>query len=467
MSHEQKISRPVLIVSVIALALIMVGIGWQRASASPVVDVQSESMLVNEQLDRAPANPVLPTDDQDDDEDEFDEEALEDDFDETAASLIGITVEELYNELDGGKSIADVARANGIDPQTVIDALLAEELALIDELAASGEISAEEAAEWRAEAAAYTAFEVNTVYIDPYVEAAALIGIDVDTLWTEVDSGKSLAEIAQANGVDPQVLIDAVIAYENQMIDEMAAVGLVTDEEAAEWRSETPAFAAELVNETFEEFDEEFYEEHEECDFDEDEDFYPEDTAAALIGISADEFYEQLDGGQSMADVARANGVDPQIIIDALIAEEVAWIDELVAAGEISDQEAEEWREETAQYISFEVNTVFIDPFVEAAALIGIDIDTLWAEVDSGKSLAEIAQANGVDPQTLIDAGIAAENQLIDAEVAAGLLTAEEAAEWRAEVPAYVSEMVNEPWGMMEFEEEWLEEEANFDESDE
>ncbi len=104
---------------------------------------------------------------------------------------------------------------------------------------------------------------------------------------------------------------------------------------------------------------------------------------------------------------------------------------------------------------------------MEAAALIGIDIDVLWAEVDSGKSLAEIAQANGVDPQTLIDAGIAAENQLIDAEVAAGLLTAEEAAEWRAEVPVYVSDMVNEPWGLMEFEEEWFEEEDSLDESDE
>ncbi len=462
MSHEQKISRWILIASVIALALIMVGIGWQRASASPIPENQPSAQVVEAEV---PTNPVLQTDDQDDDEDKFDDEGFEDEFDETAASLIGIPVEELYSELDSGKSIADVARVNGVDPQVIIDALVAEELGLIDELIASGEISAEEAAEWRAETAAYIAFEVNTV--DPYVEAAALIGIDVDTLWTEVDRGKSLAEIAEANGVDPQILIDAAIAYENQMIDEMAAAGLITEEEAAEWRSETPAFAAELVNETFEAFDEEIYEEHEGCDFDEDEDFYPEESAAAIIGISVDELYEQLDGGQSMADVARANGVDPQIIIDALIAEEVAWIDELAAAGELSDQEAEAWREEAAQYITFEVNTVFVDPFVEAAALIGIDIDVLWAEVDSGKSLAEIAQANGVDPQTLIDAGIAAENQLIDAEVAAGLLTAEEAAEWRAEVPVYVSDMVNEPWGLMEFEEEWFEEEDSLDESDE
>lgn len=45
---------------------------------------------------------------------------------DTAASVIGVTADELKTALQNGESIADVATANGVDPQTVIDALVAE-----------------------------------------------------------------------------------------------------------------------------------------------------------------------------------------------------------------------------------------------------------------------------------------------------------------------------------------------------
>jgi hypothetical protein len=45
---------------------------------------------------------------------------------DTAASVIGVTAEELKAALQNGSSIAEVATANGVDPQTVIDALVAD-----------------------------------------------------------------------------------------------------------------------------------------------------------------------------------------------------------------------------------------------------------------------------------------------------------------------------------------------------
>lgn len=45
---------------------------------------------------------------------------------ETAASVIGVTADDLKTALQSGQSIADVATANGVDPQEVIDALVAE-----------------------------------------------------------------------------------------------------------------------------------------------------------------------------------------------------------------------------------------------------------------------------------------------------------------------------------------------------
>jgi hypothetical protein len=46
---------------------------------------------------------------------------------DAAASAIGITTDELKTELMAGKSIADVATEKGVDVQTVIDAIVAEE----------------------------------------------------------------------------------------------------------------------------------------------------------------------------------------------------------------------------------------------------------------------------------------------------------------------------------------------------
>ena len=45
---------------------------------------------------------------------------------EAAATALGITADELRTELKSGKSIADVATAQGVNVQTVIDALVAE-----------------------------------------------------------------------------------------------------------------------------------------------------------------------------------------------------------------------------------------------------------------------------------------------------------------------------------------------------
>lgn len=45
---------------------------------------------------------------------------------DTAATAIGVTVDELKTALQSGQSIADVATANGVDPQAVIDALVAD-----------------------------------------------------------------------------------------------------------------------------------------------------------------------------------------------------------------------------------------------------------------------------------------------------------------------------------------------------
>ncbi|MCU0268561.1 MAG: hypothetical protein MUF83_07920 [Acidimicrobiales bacterium] len=63
----------------------------------------------------------------------------------TTADTIGIEPRALLEELRAGKTIAQVATDNGVDPQVVVDELIAKGNARIDEALANGRISAEEA----------------------------------------------------------------------------------------------------------------------------------------------------------------------------------------------------------------------------------------------------------------------------------------------------------------------------------
>jgi hypothetical protein len=65
---------------------------------------------------------------------------------DTAATALGVTAEDLRTALADGKSIADVAAEQGVDVQTVIDALVAQASTHLDEAVADGRLTEEEAA---------------------------------------------------------------------------------------------------------------------------------------------------------------------------------------------------------------------------------------------------------------------------------------------------------------------------------
>ncbi len=62
-----------------------------------------------------------------------------------AAGVIGVSSQDLASALKTGQSVADVATAHGVDPQTVVDKLVADASAKIDEAVASGKLSADKA----------------------------------------------------------------------------------------------------------------------------------------------------------------------------------------------------------------------------------------------------------------------------------------------------------------------------------
>jgi hypothetical protein len=79
-----------------------------------------------------------------------------------------------------------------------------------------------------------------------------------------------------------------------------------------------------------------------------------------------------------------------------------------------------------------------------AAETIGIDAKELRSQLRAGKTIADVARAHSVEPQTVIDALVAAATKRIDAAKDAGRITSERAAAMTAKLPERVAKFVNE-----------------------
>jgi hypothetical protein len=80
------------------------------------------------------------------------------------------------------------------------------------------------------------------------------------------------------------------------------------------------------------------------------------DAAAEALGLTADEVRGALQDGTSLADLAAAEGVDPQVVIDALVGSMSERLDEAVAAGMLTQEEADAREAEAVERITAMVN---------------------------------------------------------------------------------------------------------------
>jgi hypothetical protein len=80
------------------------------------------------------------------------------------------------------------------------------------------------------------------------------------------------------------------------------------------------------------------------------------DAAAAAIGIDSPALRDALTSGQSLADVARAHNVDPQVVIDALVASAKTHLADDVSSGRLTQAEADQRLADIQSHITDLVN---------------------------------------------------------------------------------------------------------------
>ena len=167
-----------------------------------------------------------------------------------AAQVIGVTEDELRTALRDGQTIAEVAAAEGVDVQAVIDALTEDAIARIeaelpDRIAAivNGEVPFERGDHGP-----------RGGHVLPGLETAAdALGITEDELRTALRDGQTIAEVATDQGVDLQSVIDALVAQANTRLDEAVANGRIDAARADEIRANLPDRITAFVNGEFRE----------------------------------------------------------------------------------------------------------------------------------------------------------------------------------------------------------------------
>jgi len=82
----------------------------------------------------------------------------------------------------------------------------------------------------------------------PLQAAAAAIGIDEDTLRTELQSGKTLAQVANDHGVSTETLVNALVADLEQHLADEVANGRITQEQADKMKSDAQTRITDMVN---------------------------------------------------------------------------------------------------------------------------------------------------------------------------------------------------------------------------
>lgn len=80
------------------------------------------------------------------------------------------------------------------------------------------------------------------------------------------------------------------------------------------------------------------------------------DAVSGLLGITSDELKTELRSGKSLAEIATEKGVDTQKVIDAIVAEMTEKVNEKVAEGKITQNQADTMLANAVERVTAMVN---------------------------------------------------------------------------------------------------------------
>jgi predicted DNA-binding ribbon-helix-helix protein len=166
--------------------------------------------------------------------------------------------------------------------------------------------------------------------------AAEALGLTEDELRERLSNGDTLAEIAEAEGVAVDGLIDTLVEAGREAIDEAAADAKANLEDRV----------TDLVEEGLPGGDG-FPGGHGPGPGHQGDPFLMGDlsTAAEALGLGEDELRERLSDGDTLAEIAESEGVEVDALVSALVDEATTRMDEAVADGDLDEDRAADMKD--------------------------------------------------------------------------------------------------------------------------
>ena len=146
---------------------------------------------------------------------------------EGLAEALGITVDELQEQLDGGRTMAEVAQEGGVDLEAALAQARQEKMS--ERFDREGSVREGRVSEPRGGMTARGAMRPN-------LECTAdALGLTVEQLQAKLDDGMTVAEVADELGVDLEAALEAARqAQQIECIDQAVEDGTMSEEQA-EW----------------------------------------------------------------------------------------------------------------------------------------------------------------------------------------------------------------------------------------
>jgi lipoate-protein ligase A len=176
----------------------------------------------------------------------------------------------------------------------------------------------------------------------------------------------------------------------------------------------------------------------------------------SLLKLDADKLAEELKAGKSLAAVAEAQGVSVDDLVSLLVEQQEAKLKEAVTAGKLTQEQADKMNENAAERVKEMVQNTHqdrgpgkgfgfgggFDKNEELLSLLKLDADKLGEELKAGKSLAAVAEAQGVSVDDLVSLLVEQQEAKLKEAVTAGKLTQEQADKMNENAADRVQKMV-------------------------
>lgn len=169
-----------------------------------------------------------------------------------AAEKLGMTTTELVTELQSGKTIAAIAQEKNVTLDTIVEAMVAARTERLTEMVTNGQLTQAQADAMLAMMKANITTKLSEAWSprgpmggrfgggrmggrwggNPIVTTAAQkLGLTQVELMTELQAGKSIADVAQEKNTSLDTIVEAIIAPRAERLNKLVTAGQLTQAE--------------------------------------------------------------------------------------------------------------------------------------------------------------------------------------------------------------------------------------------